>query len=103
MKFDRQIVAISLVNGARVLYSDDDDGFPFGIDGEGETIVLSDADLNTVESLFVPRLDSDHSYGPSADAGPGFFYYDTPTPGAENTSATYFGYAPAPVFSKPAG
>ncbi|HPQ13572.1 MAG TPA: hypothetical protein PLP04_00010 [Bryobacteraceae bacterium] len=24
MKFDRQIVAISLVNGARVLYSDDD-------------------------------------------------------------------------------
>lgn len=96
----------SLLLGAgeyTVLYSDDDDGFPFGIDGEGETIVLSDADLNTVESLFVPRLDSDHSYGPSAVAGPGLFYYDVPTPGAANTTTTYFGYAPAPVFSKPAG
>ncbi len=88
-----------------VVYADDDPniGFPFGIDGEGETIVLSDDDLAPIHVVEVPRLDSDHSYGSGATLGSGPFYFDTPTPGAANTTTAYLGYAEAPVLDKPAG
>ncbi|MBK6832643.1 MAG: CotH kinase family protein [Flavobacteriales bacterium] len=86
-----------------VLYSDNTAGFPFGIDGQGETIVLSDADLAPLQTVDVPRLDSDHSYGSGASFGSGPYFFDAPTPGAANTSTTYLGYAPTPVFNKPAG
>ncbi len=86
-----------------VLYSDNSDGFPFGIDGEGETIMLSDADLNTVQSIYVPHLEIDHSYGAGSTLGTGPYYFNTPTPGSANTSAAYPGYAEAPVFNRTPG
>ena len=86
-----------------VLYSDNSDGFPFGIGGNGDTLVLSDADLNTVQSILVPQLDLDHSFGAGATPGTGPYYFDAPTPGAANTSNTYPGYAEAPVFDRTPG
>ncbi len=87
----------------RLLFSDNESGFPFGIDGEGETIVLSDEDLNVLQTMDVPRLDADHSFGSGAIPGSGPYFFDLPTPGAANTSTTYLGYAPTPAFILPAG
>lgn len=51
MKFDRQIVAIALVNGARVLYSDDD-----GVERFASSCGLA---TKRVTDLPVPALQSD--------------------------------------------
>lgn len=98
-----QLPSLLLDPGDYAILFSGDDGFPFGIDGEGETIVLSDADLNTVQSLDVPRLDIDHSYGAGVLPGSGPFFYAQPTPSAANTTTAYAGYADAPVFNRNAG
>ncbi len=74
------------------------EGFPFSIDGEGETIVLADGSGNIVQVLPVPRLEPDHSYG-AGSTGSGLYWFAEPTPGAPNTATAYSGYAPPPTFS----
>lgn len=74
--------------------------FPFGIEDSGERIVLSDAALQPVHVLDVPRLRADHSAG-FVDGALRFF--DAPTPGASNTTTAYLGYAPLPALSPAPG
>ena len=76
--------------------------FPFGIDRQGERIVLSDLALQPVQVMDVPELDLDHSFGGDAN-GAGAHFFAVPTPGAANTSALYPGYAPKPVLDRAPG
>jgi hypothetical protein len=49
MKFDRQIVAIALTNGARILYSDDDGVKRFGERSGLRVVRTSDLPLPAVQ------------------------------------------------------
>lgn len=91
--------------GTKVFFSGDpDDGpiyFPFGLSRGGESLFLFDANAQQVNSLVVPELQADHSYGPDLDGA--LRYFGTPTPGAANTTQAFLGYAPTPQFSRAAG
>lgn len=67
----------------------------------GEMLTLSDPDGNVLDRLYLPQLPADVSYGRTTGEG-GFFYYDTPTPGAQNGSG-FVGYAETPSFVKKSG
>ena len=83
---------------------DNNDGhhFDFKLAQEGETLVLSDAQLVPLSSLVLPWLHGDHSYGRSISGSIGL-YFTQPTPGGPNTTTGYLGYAATPVFDKEAG
>lgn len=70
--------------------------FPFGIDRQGERIVLSDLALQPVQVMDVPELGMDHSFGGDAN-GAGAHFFAVPTPGAANTSALYPGTCRSPL------
>ncbi len=97
-----QLPAEVLAPGAYIVFhsADGSSGFPFGIDSEGERIYLNGPDLQTVQEVYVPALQSDHSFGLANGA---LRYFGTPTPGAANTTPAYFGYAPKPSFSRAPG
>ena len=78
-------------------------GFPFSIDGEGETIVLADGSGNIQQLLSVPPLQPDHSYGAGPTSGSGPYWFADPTPGSPNSTTPYLGYAPEPTFSRAPG
>lgn len=61
MKFDRQIIAISLVNGARVLYSDDD-----GVEKFAAGCGLA---VKRVPDLPVPAVQADFPFEPQEPGG----------------------------------
>ena len=63
----------------------------------GEIICLSDPEGAILDKLNLPLVPTDISYGRTAGTS-GFFYYDAPTPGAQNTIG-FLGYADAPSFS----
>lgn len=75
----------------------------FSLGGEGESIVLSDANSNPVDQVNYPYMHADHSYGRAIDGGP-WQYFNHPTPGfANNLSPAASGYAKEPQFSVEAG
>lgn len=94
----------TLEAGSMILFfqgEDNSDGhhFHFKLAQEGETVFLSDP-FTIIDSLDIPFLRADHSFG---RAEGGQRYFTDPTPGEENTSTPYLGYAPDPVFDKHAG
>ena len=71
--------------------------FTFKLTQEGEGLFLSDLDEQIVQSVAIPWLRADHSYGMGLAAGSGPYFYSTPTPGLPNTTTGYAGYVPVPV------
>ncbi len=67
----------------------------------GEMMTLSDADGRVLDRLYLPEIPTDISYGRTLGSN-GFFYYDTPTPGAQN-GLGFSGFAARPVFDHPSG
>ena len=67
----------------------------------GEMLTLADADGRVLDRLYLPEIPTDKSYGRTLGSN-GFFYYDTPTPGAANGMG-FTGFAARPVFDHPSG
>ncbi len=67
----------------------------------GEMVTLSDATGRVLDRLYLPEAPTDVSYGRTLGSN-GFFYYDTPTPGAAN-GAGFLGFTAKPVLSQPSG
>lgn len=67
----------------------------------GEMLTLSDATGRVLDRMYLPEIPTDVSYGRTLGAN-GFFYYDTPTPGAANGSG-FTGFSAKPAFSLPSG
>ena len=67
----------------------------------GETISFSDPSGRVLDRIPLSLIPTDHSYGRTPGYA-GFYYYDTPTPGAVNGTG-YYGYASNPSFSQPGG
>jgi len=75
----------------------------FAVSAGGETLVVTDPFGTTVDSLAVPALPRDTSYGHKPGHGDSGFYFEIPTPGAANTTAGYPDLMTPPVFSHVAG
>ncbi|MBI4932171.1 MAG: CotH kinase family protein [Bacteroidetes bacterium] len=76
----------------------------FKLNGNGETIYLSDASQTVVDMFSFPYLQLDNSYGRFPDANPLLVYFGTPTPDSTNNgSVTSISYVSDPIFSLPAG
>ncbi len=63
-----------------------------------DTIVLADPTGKILDKLVLPAVPTNVSYGRTL-AREGFFYYDTPTPGVQNGSNGFLGYAEAPTLT----
>jgi len=72
----------------------------FKISSKGEMIYLYDTLTNSIDSLSVPTLQNDHSYAISDNS---YFYFDTPTPFADNLGPIFLGYANAAQINLPSG
>lgn len=59
----------------------------FGLDKKGDTVVLVDDNYDLLDSVEVPALPSDISYGRNAEND--WLFFMTPTPGSENTGKTF--------------
>lgn len=80
--------------------NDDGHHFDFKLSQEGETIYLADPGPTILDSLVVPFLRADDTFG-RADGDARFF--DQPTPGTANSATPFLGYAPQPLFDRDAG
>ncbi len=67
----------------------------------GETISFCDPSGKVLDRLPLSLIPTDHSYGRTTGYA-GFYYYNTPTPGAPNGTG-YYGYASNPSFSQNGG
>ena len=67
----------------------------------GETICFCDPTGRVLDRIPLSLIPTDHSYGRTLGLS-GFYYYDVPTPGAENGTG-YYGYAQNPTLSLPGG
>ena len=64
----------------------------FTIKGEGESIYLSDTLGQIIDSMYVPDLDADMSFGRQNDGGNSSFIFPIPSPGqSNNVSQAYIG------------
>ena len=94
--------------GSFVLYCDSDAALnnsaiaPFGMSASGETLTLSDASGNVVDTITFGALASDTSYGRYPD-GADDFYTLSCTPGAANTAPEGSNAVKLPEFSKESG
>lgn len=75
----------------------------FSLDADGETVVLTRPDATTADTVAVPAVPTDTSYGRSPDGTGGFVYFGTPTPGEANTTTAYGEPVARPVFSRERG
>lgn len=78
-----------------------DHWFGTGLSSEGETLFLRGPDGALANTLTVPLLHADHSFGPAPNGEER--YFGTPTPDAANTTEAFVGYAPTPVFDRAPG
>lgn len=72
----------------------------FKISKEGETIFLSDNQLQLIDSLIIPTLTEDHSYGLQPDGSQSISFFSTPSPGLSNNNNPAYNYANAPEFNE---
>ncbi len=63
--------------------------------GGGDTVVFADPTGKILDKVVLPAVPTNVSYG-RTQSREGFFYYDTPTPGAQNGVNGFLGYAEAP-------
>lgn len=96
-------------NGFLVIYCGIDEtsgvqGTPFGLSKSGETVVLADGNGTVMETLEVPALNDDFSYGRVPDGGETFSVMNQVSPGKSNPSgAVDHIVVQPPVFSKESG
>ncbi|MBO9703376.1 MAG: CotH kinase family protein [Sporocytophaga sp.] len=91
--------------------SDKDTVFPSGeihtnfkLSNEGERLLLSSPEGDTIDLLNIPALSQDISYGRITGYSDSLGYFLTPTPGSPNISSAYAGYVKTlPVFSMKGG
>ena len=95
-------------NGRLVVFCDTDAAAsdsktaPFGLSASGETLVLTDSQGKTAQTLTVGALASDTSYGQYPD-GSGEFYTLSCTPNKENAAPEGSAAVRQPVFSQESG
>ena len=76
----------------------------FSLSLQGESIILSNPWLETIDLIEVPYLKSDHSYGRPTEGSAELKYFNIPTPKASNSSSiAYSGYSKEPAFSLESG
>lgn len=76
----------------------------FKLDGNGETIYLSNPSQTVVDMFNFPYMQTDHSFGRLPDANSLLFYFEIPTPDStNNNSIGSNGYVTDPLFTLPAG
>lgn len=76
----------------------------FTIKTEGEAIYLSDPNGIIIDSVFVPDLEANTSFGKFPDGANSYRYFETPTPTASNNSSTgYTGYENTPEIVQTGG
>ena len=74
----------------------------FGLLKAGDySVVFADPTGKILDKLVLPAVPTDVSYGRTMGRE-GFFYYDVPTPGLQNSDG-FLGYAAAPQLTVPAG
>jgi len=71
----------------------------FALSRSGESVALRDPDGELIDSVYFGRQRVDVSYGRQPDGGESWFYFDEPTPGYDNSSFAYLGFAAKPEFS----
>ena len=75
----------------------------FKLSGEGEEIILLDANQNELDHISFTAQMEDHSMGRYSDGMENIFFFDVPTPGEANTSSSLMGTAQAPIFDMTGG
>ena len=91
-----------------LIFKDKNSNYPlhtnFRLSSEGEEVILSDASGQVVESLTIPKVYANTSYGTSDVGGAGgeLLHFLDPTPGTPNTTEGRPGYAPE-VSASPEG
>lgn len=70
----------------------------FKISKEGEPLFLSDNQLQVIDSLIIPALSEDHSYGLQPDGSQLLTFFSIPSPGTSNNSSPAYNYASPPEF-----
>lgn len=73
----------------------------FKLSKEGETLYLYDTQLALVDSLAIPALPEDQSYGRFIDGSEAFYYFTAPSPGASNNGNTGYSFTDKPKFITP--
>lgn len=75
----------------------------FSISAAGETIVLTLPGGTTADSVALPAVPRDTSYGRKPGFGSTWFYFEQTTPAAANTTPGFETLPPLPVFSSAGG
>lgn len=75
----------------------------FKIDALGETIYLSDSSLTILDSLQVPDLEADMSFGRKIDGDTSQVYFTISTPNSSNPSLSFLGFEKEPIISVEGG
>lgn len=75
----------------------------FKLKSSGETLYLSGASGQIIDSVFTGALPTNYSLGRYPDGADNWYIFPTSTPGASNTSPGFEGVAPDPLFSLPGG
>jgi autotransporter-associated beta strand protein len=75
----------------------------FSLDAEGETLVLSRPGSNVVDSVALPDVPEDASYGRCPDGAGAFAFLAEPTPGAANSASGFGAPLKKPDFSRKRG
>ncbi len=76
----------------------------FTFKAKGETVYLSNLNGTIIDSLQIPDLDIDHSFGRKNDGTNTIGIFNQPTPGATNNASNLFqAYLPSPVLTTPSG
>ena len=76
----------------------------FKITASGETVFLTNGNENIIDTMFVPEMEQNLSYGYHNDGGGALSLFSDPSPGETNENAdAFYGYTAAPEFSSAGG
>jgi hypothetical protein len=76
---------------------------PFALSRDGDALFLTRPDAVRADSLIVPAIPRDVSYGRQPDGADTWAYFSTPTPSGPNGGTAYEEFLAPPSFSHPAG
>ncbi|MCF8356652.1 MAG: CotH kinase family protein [Melioribacteraceae bacterium] len=71
----------------------------FQLSADGEELTVSDASGNLLDSLILPALSPDISFGRKPDGNSEFYYFSESTPGEPNVTEGFAGVSVPPLFS----
>jgi hypothetical protein len=75
------------------------DHLPFNLKGLGETLGLFSPSFQIIDYIIVPQSRADISYGRKPDGDGPWVWFTEPTPGASNSTNSYLGFTPEPIFN----